>query len=131
LYIINNGPLYFTLSFTTHCKEVRFASFLSGGFITAIVVNPPEMKLAKSICVHWFEFTRVAVRWRCNCPGRVVCTGSEYSTNDPFCYLTGDCAEPVVEFPDFKERNTTFNVKTFKENLQEQVKKVFCYQKLF
>jgi hypothetical protein len=26
---------------------VRFASFFSGGFITAIVVNPPEMKLAK------------------------------------------------------------------------------------
>ena len=32
--------------------EVRFASFLSGGFITAIVVNPPERKLAKrsSLC---------------------------------------------------------------------------------
>ena len=27
--------------------EVRFASFLSGGFITAIVVNPLERKLAK------------------------------------------------------------------------------------
>ena len=26
---------------------MRFASFLSGGFITAIVVNPPERKLAK------------------------------------------------------------------------------------
>ena len=30
-----------------HCTEVRFASFLSGGFITVIVVNPPERKLAK------------------------------------------------------------------------------------
>ena len=29
-----------------HCTEVRFASFLSGGFITATVV---EMKLAKQI----------------------------------------------------------------------------------
>ena len=29
------------------CTEVRFASFLSGGFITTIVVNPPERKLAK------------------------------------------------------------------------------------
>ena len=28
------------------CTEVRFASFLFGGFITAIVVNPPERKLA-------------------------------------------------------------------------------------
>ena len=36
------------------CTEVRFASFLSGGFITAIVVNPPEMKLAKRTSVQWY-----------------------------------------------------------------------------
>jgi hypothetical protein len=32
---------------------VRFASFLSSGFITPIVVNPPERKLAKrtSVCI--------------------------------------------------------------------------------
>ena len=36
------------------CTEVRFASFLSGGFITVIVVNPPEKKLAKCISVYWF-----------------------------------------------------------------------------
>jgi hypothetical protein len=29
------------------CTEVRFACFLSSGFITATVVNPPERKLAK------------------------------------------------------------------------------------
>ena len=28
------------------CSEVRFASFFSGGFISAIEVNPPERKLA-------------------------------------------------------------------------------------
>ena len=33
---------------------MRFASFLSGGFITAIVVNPPESKLAKRTSVQWF-----------------------------------------------------------------------------
>ena len=38
-----------------NCTEVRFASFLSGGFITAILVNPPERKLAKRTSVHWFE----------------------------------------------------------------------------
>ena len=32
--------------------EVRFASLLSGGFITAILVNPPESKLAKRTSVH-------------------------------------------------------------------------------
>ena len=35
------------------CTQVRFASFLSGGFITAtIVVNPPESKLAKHTSVQ-------------------------------------------------------------------------------
>ena len=38
-----------------HRTEVRFTSFLSGGFITAIVVNPPERKLAKRTSVHWFN----------------------------------------------------------------------------
>ena len=32
--------------------EVRFASFLSGGFITVIVVNPPGMELAKRTSVR-------------------------------------------------------------------------------
>ena len=32
--------------------EVRFASFFSGGFITAIVVNPLERKLKKCTSVH-------------------------------------------------------------------------------
>ena len=36
-----------------HCTEVRFTSFFSGGFITAIVVNPPERRLAKHISVQW------------------------------------------------------------------------------
>ena len=30
---------------------MRFANFLFGGFITAIVVNPPEKKLAKRTSV--------------------------------------------------------------------------------
>ena len=34
-----------------YCTEVRFASFLSGWFITVIVVNLPEMKLAKRTSV--------------------------------------------------------------------------------
>ena len=43
--------------------EMRFASFLYSGFITAIVVNPPERKLAKCTsvqlvkkCVHGENF---------------------------------------------------------------------------
>ena len=38
-----------------HCTEVRFASFLSGGFITAILANPPESKLAKRISMHFID----------------------------------------------------------------------------
>ena len=36
---------------TADCTEVRFSSFFSGGFITAIVANPPEKKLAKHTSV--------------------------------------------------------------------------------
>jgi hypothetical protein len=36
-----------------HCTEVRFASFLSGDFITMAVIDLPERKLAKRISVHW------------------------------------------------------------------------------
>ena len=35
------------------CTEVRFASFLSGGFTTMAVINPPERKLAKRISLKW------------------------------------------------------------------------------
>ena len=35
--------------------EVRFASLHSGGIITAIVVNPPERKLAERTSVHRAE----------------------------------------------------------------------------
>ena len=41
------------------CTEVHFASFLSGGFITATEVNPPERKLAKCISVKWFDNYKV------------------------------------------------------------------------
>ena len=40
-----------------HCTEVRFAIFLSSGFITAIVVNPPERKLAKRTSVQCWGST--------------------------------------------------------------------------
>jgi hypothetical protein len=33
--------------------DVRFASFFSGGFITAIEVNPPERRLAKCTSVQY------------------------------------------------------------------------------
>ena len=54
-YIIVNSIHYneYLFHFSLHCTEVRFASFLSGGFITAIVVNPLERKLEKRTSVHW------------------------------------------------------------------------------
>ena len=46
-----NAPLKMI---SPHCKEVRFASFISGGFITAILVNPPERKQANTpLCIVW------------------------------------------------------------------------------
>ena len=44
-----------------HCTEVRLAGFLSGGFITAIIVNPPERKLAKRTSVDWWS--KLVVQW--------------------------------------------------------------------
>ena len=38
-----------------NCTEVRFASFFSGGFISVIVVNPPERRLAKRTFVDWIN----------------------------------------------------------------------------
>ena len=35
------------------CTEVRFVSFLSGGFDTMSVINPQEKKLAERISVQW------------------------------------------------------------------------------
>ena len=37
---------------SNQCTEVRFASFFSGGFITAIVVNPLERRLTKRTSVQ-------------------------------------------------------------------------------
>ena len=33
---------------------MRFTSFLSGGFTTMAVINPPEKKLAKHTSVQWW-----------------------------------------------------------------------------
>ena len=41
-----------TLYLPVQCTEVRFASFLSGGFTTMAVINQPERKLADaSMCI--------------------------------------------------------------------------------
>ena len=42
-----------------HCTEVCFASFLSGGFTTMSVINPPERKQAKHTYVQWFKANRL------------------------------------------------------------------------
>ena len=41
--------------FALQCTEVRFASFLSGGFTTMAVMNPTERKLAKRTSLQWDE----------------------------------------------------------------------------
>ena len=41
------------ISNAMQCTEVRFASFLSGGFTIMAEINPPERKLAKRTSVHW------------------------------------------------------------------------------
>ena len=36
------------LNYFYQCTEVRFASFISGGFTTMAVMNPPEKNLEKT-----------------------------------------------------------------------------------
>ena len=43
---------YFLREPPAQLTEVRFASFLSGGFTTMTVINPPEKKLAKRTSVQ-------------------------------------------------------------------------------
>ena len=43
---------FILFSASIQSTEVRFSSFLSGGFTTMAVINPPERKLAKRTCVH-------------------------------------------------------------------------------
>ena len=44
--------VHFTVLVRLQCTKVRLASFQSGGFITVIVVDPPESKLAKRTSVE-------------------------------------------------------------------------------
>ena len=41
------------LSNSMQCTTVGFDSFLSGGFITAIIVKTPDWKLPKRTSVQW------------------------------------------------------------------------------
>jgi hypothetical protein len=43
------------LGLTQLHTEVRFASFLSGGFNTMAVIDPPERKLEKRICELYYR----------------------------------------------------------------------------
>ena len=56
MYFSNNLTIQSYQS--VQCTKMRFASFFSGGFITAIVVNPPERKLEKRTSVQWLEIYR-------------------------------------------------------------------------
>ena len=49
-FTVETGKTVYT--FATQCTKVRFASFLSGGFTTMVVINPSERKLAKRTFVH-------------------------------------------------------------------------------
>ena len=51
----------FIMSLPVH-TEVRFANFLSGGFTTMAVMNPPEKKLKKRTSVQCNEF-KGFIKW--------------------------------------------------------------------
>ena len=67
-YLVNRESLIIEWSLTSHqvsqlnhFTEVRFASFLSGGFTTMAVINPPKRKLEKRTSVHLSE--KIKLEW--------------------------------------------------------------------
>ena len=60
--LLRNHPYILSAYFWTlsdpPTTQVCLASFLSGGYITAIVVNPTERKLAKHTSVHCTRVTK-------------------------------------------------------------------------
>ena len=51
-HLLTQSHLYQAIGLLGYCTDVRFASFLSGGFITAIVVISSERRLTKCTSVH-------------------------------------------------------------------------------
>jgi hypothetical protein len=53
---------------------VHFASFLSGRFIAALLVNPSERKQAKRTSVHWFKAQNFSHCWypHKSCKGMII-----------------------------------------------------------
>ena len=54
------GKYFQKLHFSHQCKEVRFASFLSGRFTTKAVMNPPENKLEKRTSVQCIKLKKMS-----------------------------------------------------------------------
>ena len=50
-YYVHIKIIEIAMKISMYTAEVRFAGFLSGGSIAAIVVNPPERKLEKGTSV--------------------------------------------------------------------------------
>ena len=50
---LNVDLLYGAVEWAKQCTVVRFASFISGGFTTMAVINPPESKLTKRTFVQF------------------------------------------------------------------------------
>ena len=57
----NSKNLYCVTMQFSQCTEVYFTSFFSGRFVTTIVVNPPERKLAKCTSVQWSEIRNMSM----------------------------------------------------------------------
>ena len=61
-----------------HCTEVHFASFLSGGFTTMAVINPPERKLAKRTSVHCQIHKTDLLFWAILAVRALFCNANEF-----------------------------------------------------
>ena len=91
---------------------MRFTSFLSGGFVTAIVVNPPERKLAKCTSV------------KCGGKRDVIYKRFQYRMDYPFDWI------PELKDACDKICNVDVDLKRQKEFSQNLKNVTNCYQKI-
>ena len=94
------------------CTEVRFASFVSGGFITAVLVNPPERKMAKRTSVQCAICEKWAHGLWCDHKGAPQTTPTDNNDNirDPVSDTAQETIyidEGALSYYEYSEINTT------------------------
>ena len=100
----NVNAILFLDNISHQFTEVRFASFLSGRFITAIVVNPPERKLANRTSVQLIitPTNKISEKMHGNGPQQNPSLNEKKILLDAVCYFPARSTANLVQiYPRF------------------------------